>query len=148
MNYLRLDDAFLKFVNIYVKEEKFRKPPDIFRAIEKIRADPLGTCLETTRYEGEGRIYWNESDYIKCDREFISKEDAYTIDKTIVSSERIMNSVNEFRRFLLEHPVPIIYSKEQESDRQILSNKLFATYHSFVEILNIPETFQEACFRI
>ena len=63
MNYLRLDDAFLKFVNIYVKEEKFRKPPDIFRAIEKIRADPLGTCLETTRYEGEGRIYWNESDY-------------------------------------------------------------------------------------
>jgi len=136
MNYPRLDEAFLKFVNLYLKEQRFKKPPDIFRAMEKTKTDPLGSCLETTRYQEDGRIYWNENDYIKWDRELISKEDAHLIDKTIVSEERLMNAVNEFRRFLLEYPVLIIYSKEQEGDRQILSNKLFATSHSFMEILN------------
>jgi len=135
MAYTRFDDAFLRFVIMYTKEEKFKRPGEVFVSLDKMTADPAGSCGERTRYGEDGRIYWKESDYINRHPDFIPLDDAIRVDRNIVSTERTMNAISEFRRLLLEYPINVLYAKEHESDRHVSSTRFLATYDSFQALL-------------
>jgi hypothetical protein len=128
-----LDDAFLKFVNIYVKDGKFRRPSDIFDEIEIIKNKQASILSERAESKPAEQIYWDENEALNHARGFITIEEAFEKNKRIVFEERLINAPNEFRRFLLEYPIMIYYPKE--GGHQVLSSQLFSTCDSYKKIL-------------
>jgi hypothetical protein len=122
MSYTRhLDDAFLKFVNTYIKEERFFRPSDIFAEIEKIEN------------KSEDGIFWSEDDVLDYQGGFLSGEEAIKRNKDILFTERLTNCIKEFRRFLLEYPIQISFP--QDGSHRICSNQLSCSSHYFKEVL-------------
>ena len=135
MTCIKLDDVFLTFVNNYVKHKKFRLPTDIFSEIETIRNEYPAFFDPELEKNASSQIYWSESDYSRGGMDVLSEEEIKDLDKNIIVKERVMHSIGEFRRFLLENPIRIFYSKLDGPEHQKLSNKFFANRHAVAEIL-------------
>jgi hypothetical protein len=133
MAYVQLDDAFLKFVNFYVKEMDFKRNCDVFKKRDEIReliklneSDPLNPLKDD-------QIYWSPEDALDYKNEFISDDEALLKNREIVNCERLLAAPREFRHFLLSFDLEISFPKNGQ--HQTTSNKICSTLKCFSELV-------------
>ena len=133
MTYVQLDDAFLKFVNFYVKEMDFKRNCDVFKKRDEIReliklneSDPLNPLKAD-------QIYWSPEDALDYKNEFISDAEALLKNREIVNCERLLAAPREFRHFLLLFDLEISFPKNGQ--HQTTSNKICSTLKCFSELV-------------
>jgi hypothetical protein len=112
-----MDDIFLKFVNVYIKQKKFGTPPEIFYEIditkkdqEKFKKDHPSFSKEDPESNMGGQIYWDSDVYVNAERADLFGEDVKGMHRDVVLKEKVLNSIAEFRRFMLEYPLRVFYS--------------------------------------
>ncbi len=142
MIYVRLDDAFLKFTNAYIKQRKFGTPCEVFCEIDIIRREQETFSKDHPVFSKEdlenhmiGQIYWDSDVYLNAERGSLFDEEIRQMHSDIILKEKLLNSIAEFRRFLLEYPMMLFYSREGEKKYQIASQSLFSVHSSVVNLL-------------
>lgn len=142
MVYARLDDAFLKFVNAYINQRRFRVPSEIFCEIdvtqneqEKFRMEHPSFSKKGPDKNMVGQIYWDSDVYLNAGRGSLLDDEIKRMHADIILKEKLLNSIAEFRRFLLEYPVMVFYSRDGEKGHQMLSQDMFSIHSSVVHLL-------------
>ena len=57
-----------------------------------------------------GQIYWDSDVYLNAGRGSLFDDEIKRMHADIILKEKLLNSIAEFRRFLLEYPVMLIYA--------------------------------------
>ncbi|CAB4218550.1 hypothetical protein UFOVP1597_25 [uncultured Caudovirales phage] len=142
MSYSRMDDIFLKFVNVYIKQKKFGTPPEIFYEIditkkdqEKFKKDHPSFSKEDPESNMGGQIYWDADVYVNAERADLFGEDVKGMHRDVVLKEKVLNSIAEFRRFMLEYPLRVFYSMDGEKKHQMWSQSLFSIRSSVIHLV-------------
>lgn len=134
MTRCRLDDAFLKFANAYIKYKVFDMPGEIFHAIEKVKKEhPL--CADGWDNNTMGQIFWDNESWTRACMDVVSEERMCDMTKDILIQESLLSSIGAFRRLLLEHPLQVFYTKKDGSEVKKLARELFSSRYCFSDIL-------------
>jgi len=131
MTYLQLDDAFVKFANFHVKEQRFKRPSEVFFALEKTNL-LLTTGRESHNTLQQENLYWSEREALDCQSGFISEEEAHQKNEEFFVSTRLISVLEEFRQFLLRFSIRLFFPKD--GTHQIQSNQIFSTASCFVDV--------------
>ena len=139
---VKCDDAFLIFVNVYVKYKKFRLCCEIFDDIEmtkkeqdKIKKEHINLSKEDKDCNMAGQIYGSDKDLSLMSMDLLSAKAIREADQKILIQERVMNAIAEFRRFMLESAIKVFYSSLGGPEHQKPSSILFSNRHFVLELV-------------